>query len=451
MKNSRLINKHFPILLFVVLFASIILSWMAIYNGFPLTFNNDTGMYIENAFQRYVASDRPMYYGLFIYVTSLNFTLWFVVFTQSLIVAYLIYLLFKYFVPHFHISVYLIVIVFLGLFTTVSFEVSWLMPDVFTAVLVISLSLLFFYDNLSKFDHYLLLIFVFYAIAVHNSHIFIGATIWLCLLTFKIFHAKDFFYHMQFVSYKRFSMIFLLMLFSYVGVGVGHYFVSGNFQSSRGGPVFLFSNLIEMGITNEYLDEYCDSKNYSICSCKDSLPNNFLWDEKSPIKKLGWEKNMPEYTMIIKDMLSKPKYLLMFVYRGVIYTGKQYSNFDAIDISPPAERISKAVKHYFPHEYKGLKDSKQNKNLFSLGFLNFMQEVFFAIATFYYVVWHRSIDPKLRIILLTFLSALIINAIICSVLSGVYPRYQARLIWIYFLPLLLHCSNQFITKRILTN
>ena len=75
----------------------------ALYNGYPIVYS-DTSTYIESGFSLQPPADRPITYGLFIRVFSLNgFSLWTVALMQSLIISFLILLTLlrpKYLIRH---------------------------------------------------------------------------------------------------------------------------------------------------------------------------------------------------------------------------------------------------------------------------------------------------------------------------------------------------------------
>src|ERR1035438_4255445 len=71
------------------------LMFYAIYNGFPILYN-DTSTYLNSGFELITPADRPITYGIFIRLASLNgFSLWTVIFFQSFILSFLIFLLIK--------------------------------------------------------------------------------------------------------------------------------------------------------------------------------------------------------------------------------------------------------------------------------------------------------------------------------------------------------------------
>jgi len=314
------------------------------------------------------------------------------------------------------------------------------MPDVFAAILILSLSILLFGKPTTVIEISFILFVLFLSIAVHNSNFYIGMLVLFVLLFAKTAKfAKRYLLELKITTRKIFLLIFFL-LGSHLCVGVVHYFYGGKFVASRGGVVFLFSNLIEMGLVDIYLEEHCGEKEYAICSFRESLPNNFLWDEKSPIQNGGWGRHSPEYTAIIKDMLSKPTYLGRFIYKCSIYTIKQFLNFDITDVSPAGGRVTTAIQYHFPNEYNQLENSKENKNLLNLNILNFMQLMLFGIFSilyFYYLSFNK-LHNNYALLFVFILLALLINAAICSIFSGVFPRYQTRVVWLYFMPMILY-------------
>src|SRR5258706_9192109 len=61
------------------------LLWLALVNGYPVIFY-DSGLYLWTAVDRLTAPEaRPLVYGWFIYLTSLNLSPWLVVIAQAAI------------------------------------------------------------------------------------------------------------------------------------------------------------------------------------------------------------------------------------------------------------------------------------------------------------------------------------------------------------------------------
>src|SRR4030095_7418684 len=86
--RKKVISKIFSSIIFFIIL-TIILSGAAIFNQYPII-TGDSGSYILSGFTPYVPFDRPVIYGLFLVVSSLRSSLWFAVFAQALIVAYVL-------------------------------------------------------------------------------------------------------------------------------------------------------------------------------------------------------------------------------------------------------------------------------------------------------------------------------------------------------------------------
>jgi hypothetical protein len=98
MRLWSVITSWFPLLL-----GSLVLISAGIYNGFPLV-TSDSGTYINSAIQLTVPDDRPITYGLFILITGFKKSLWFVIFTQGLLLAWLLLSYIKLYVPGYGID-----------------------------------------------------------------------------------------------------------------------------------------------------------------------------------------------------------------------------------------------------------------------------------------------------------------------------------------------------------
>lgn len=146
----------------IILFGALCLIIDAFYNGYPIVYS-DTSTYLASGFKLEAPIDRPITYGLFIRLTSLNgFSLWLTVFFQALLLSYLLYLFFKHFVGEaFALKYSLPLILFLSLFTGISWTSSQLLTDIFTPIAVLSLILILF-GNIKK--RQLIFLFIVYCI-----------------------------------------------------------------------------------------------------------------------------------------------------------------------------------------------------------------------------------------------------------------------------------------------
>lgn len=430
---------------FSVIMASVLLLISAFYNGYPYIYNADTGLYIFSGLQGIVYPHRPVSYGLFIKIFSMQYSLWLVIYIQSLIIAVTLYYYFKYFIKSNNFLLwYLLFVLLISLFTGASFFVSWLMPDIFTALLLLLIGLLIFVKDLKTTDLIIIMLFLIISIPMHNSNFHISLIITLIIMSGYFFKLVKQQYKNLFISVKRLLLVLFMIFFSYIMLSFIHYFYGAGFKATQGGTVFFMGSLIEMGVVDKYLAENCSKKNFEICKYKDTIPNNFLWDEKSPIHKTGgWEGSKKEYSKIVRDIITTPKYLLPIIYKSVMLTLKQFFNYETGFSGIPMDFNKNAVALYYPHEYMAMHFSRQNKGTLNFHLLNIIQNIVVFICYFIYtiVLIYKKLNNKYRFFMLYIILFLFINAWICGTFSMVSFRYQSRLIWLLPLPLFLYMAE----------
>ena len=440
--------------IFLLLISSTaILCFMAIYNGYPYVFNNDTAVYISQAYQETAGVHRPILYGLFVRYTSLGKTLWLTVIVQAFFISYIIHCYFSYFSSKTHsISGYLSFITFITFCMSGSFYTGYLMPDVFTALALSSLGLLLFIEKLDIKDFAAISVLIVISLGMHNANIYIFLGVLIVIMAGFFFRSVRQIYSKAGIRLKRLLYLFVLAIIAYIFSSALHHYNRGEFKSSRVGLFYFMGNLVKMGIIDNYLDDNCATKHYSLCQYKDSIPNAFLWDPASPINKNGgWEANKDEYSTIIKDILTTPKYSMSLIYESGINTLKQFSNFDAGPfltgsgaLCIPTEFVKSTLGSYYPEEFSSFSGSRQSENRISFQFMNFIQELAFGIFIFLYimVLLYRKMSLRYRMLIVFILLCLVVNAWIFGTFSHASgDRYQSHVIWLLPLPLFLYLSE----------
>ncbi len=402
----------------------------AFYNGFPIVYS-DTATYLSSGFELETPVDRPITYGLFIRAASLNgLSLWAVIFFQSLLLSYLIFLFIKlisedrpFFLPG------IMIILFLSLFTGISWTSSQLIADIFTPIAFLSLAIILFFNIKLKTGIFLFLIY-FIAVSMHMSHILLFSSLLVIIyLAKKILFKKE--------DHKRvrlhIGILFALTLSSILTMGSA---------ISKSKDVFMMGAMIEQGITQQYLNEYCGTRNYKLCAYKDSLPNTlgaFVWHTDSPFYKTGgWSaENRKELNDIIFATLTEPKYIKLHIEASLKATGRQLTGFNIFDgnVAYPAgtplfERISK----YVPNDVKCYKDAKQNQGGFPIvGNANTLYDIILVISTLCILLVLFLKNKKLegyRSIAIVFLLAILLNAWDAATFSCVSSRFGCKMMWL---------------------
>ena len=204
---------------------------------------------------------------------------------------------------------------------------SFLLPDIFTPIMVLAALLLLIYPVKEKRPIGLWVVFGLSA-AMHSSHIPFG----IALLGLNL-----------------------------VAIGV----MSSTLSKSK--HVFQMGAYIEQGIIESFLKEECDDHDFGLCAYKDSLPDQawkFIWEESSPLYQLGgWKATKSEFNEIIRTTWTRPRYLILHLEASFKETFKQLLSFKSVftyGVSPNLDQLSARVEEYIPAYINGFLSSKQN-------------------------------------------------------------------------------------------
>ena len=411
--------------------SSLLLLIPAFYNHYPLV-NPDTATYLASGFKPETPFDRPITYGLLTRIFSLNgLSLWLVVFAQAFIVSWLIFKNISAILPGKSCVWFgLMVVLFLSLFSSLSWVVSQVQPDVFTSIAFLCVLLLVI-EHHSRLMTILLYLLFFVSVAVHLSHplLFAGSL-------------SIFFLGAKFLSKqagraglrKKLAILFILSVGSIAIMGAA---------LSKSAHVFMVGSLLEKGVLKKYLDDQCHISHYKLCAYKDALPtkaDDFWWDTASPLYKVGdWKGSKPEFNKIIRDILTTPRYLGMFLHAAGTQTVQQLCTFgigDGNQKFPPGSNLNQTIKLYFPAEISAFNRSTQNThpNIWeALIIPNYIFEITIClslVALVFFISQWKHLSQRTRIILLICISGILFNVADCSVFGIVNGRYGCKMIWL---------------------
>ena len=422
----------------IVLFlGSFIFMLFALYNGFPVV-SGDTEVYLRSAFELKAAAERPIFYGLFVRVFSLNFfSVWLAMLVQCAILSYVVLRLIKYLLPNIEIAHQIGLLLFVSLGTISSWYAGQLMPDIFTPILGIAVFLFLFTPNTKK-QSVLLFLIILLSTIVHFSN-YISLTIFIIIMGLGILFFRK--YRKQFLS-KTLSLICVVVI-SWTSLMSSNYLSGKGFVSSSASHVFLMGKLCESGVLKTYLDKACPVYNYKICPYKDNLPPvawGFVWDEvNSPVFKTGgWEANKDEYKKIIKDIASRPKYWLFIAYKSVEATMRQVilTNIDEGEERPwikfeKDHPLFIELGKRFPHEIGQFEVARQNYKILNLNFYDDVYILVLLLSTVIILFGLRGpLKRKTLPIYLFFVLFILINAFSTATFGNVLSRLNCRNIWL---------------------
>jgi hypothetical protein len=445
------------------LLAAFTLLIPAFYNGYPLVYS-DTGSYVASGMDLVIPEHRTIMYGLFIRFFSFNFSIWLVVFVQSLIVSYVLWHITRVINKTISKRLFLIGLALLSWFTGLGWYTSQIMPDIFTVTAIGTLLLLALKKDYKIYQKVIFSLLLVFSINAHFSNYLISILTVLGL--FVITRTK-------FIPNAKKELSFLLptiiVTLSILTGSLINYAVGSTFKINQGSHVFLMGKMLDSGVLKSFLDDECKNDNYVLCNCKDSLPvtsRELLWNTNSPLyQNGGWTGSEKPFNDILFDIFTSPKHLALFTYNTILSSVSQLfqndvgsglvSNWYKDPTSPPYAQIAK----HFPFELNQYKQSRQNGNLWDQGldftFINYINNMFLVISLglLFYIFTsktkRKSIDIHAQLIIVTFFLGIVVNAIVVGSLANVYDRLQSRISWmlIFCMLLLLLSKKDFLKKK----
>ena len=226
-----------------LMLSSLMLLLPALYNHYPLV-NPDTATYLASGFKPETPFDRPITYGLLIWLFTLNgLSLWLMVLAQAVIISLLIFRIVKNIGNGKQALLKgLLVILFLATCSSLPWVVSQVQPDVFTSIGFLCIVLLLIGKETKRTGIALYVLF-FVSVAVHLSHpVLFCVTLLMLLSAKKLFAAKT--------SYRLLNRKILILIF----LSLSSLAIMGA-ALSKSKHVFFVGSLLEKGVLKKYLDE----------------------------------------------------------------------------------------------------------------------------------------------------------------------------------------------------
>lgn len=427
---AKSINKKYWISIFV---STIGICIPAFINNFPFLYA-DTGTYIRAGFSPFVSSVRPATYGLFLKHASLHESFWLVIFIQALMTVWFINVFVKYFFPKTPPFVTTLIIVVLALFTSMGITTGMLMPDFTTPIFILATILILHLPQEKKRVLLFCSLGLWFALACHHSH----CVILLLMLFVLVFKAIVFKQREILLWKKRLLLILGLIFAAYLTIPTIHYFKSGEFFSNKSSNVFLLGRFNQMGLLEPFLNKQCPTQNYPICKYKEIIPDNFLWDKKSPVlKDGGWEKNNEAYGQIVFDFFTNFHYVKKFIVKSIETGTIQFFDFNTVRLDRiyPDEWPQITIQWYLPDIAPQIQLSKQSQGTWKNDNLDLIQKIIVLASALFliYIYFYQEkfeLRPEIRKLGFLILLGLLCNAFVCGGISMIAPRFQSRVVWL---------------------
>ncbi len=415
-----------------LLAATLLLSGAAIYNGYPLVWP-DTSSYIGLVNHSF----RSFFYNLFVSPALLSGSLWTVIFFQSLIVAHLLRLVLRTVFTTESPLIFLGLTALLSLLSSLPWVTGFLMPDIFTPVLILSVFLLIFcLPRLGPGERKYLFALTTVSATVHFSHFPLAAGLLLAASIFRLairIMKKGLTLYLSGPSLAVIMAGGLLLANSYFAYGV--------VALSPAWYAFPLARLLADGPAVQYLHDHCLDRKYALCDYIDDLSagssDDFLWPADSPFRKVGWfDGYRSQGQEIVMGTISQyPLWTLKTSLRNTVQQLFDCGTGGGLVSYLKGEYPTVGIRDSFPRDRHAYESSKQNLNRLGLDRINRLHMAFLALslliaaAAFLFFLDLRQWLPVY--LLITIVLAYLLNALITGAVSGPSSRYASRLIWLF--------------------
>jgi hypothetical protein len=435
-----------------VLVGALLLAWPAALNGYPLVFS-DTGGFLHQTLGPLMLWDKPWVYGPLLHAVHGRVTLWLPVLGQALLVSWMLWLAQRVLrgaaTPMAHVALCAAAAVL----TTAPFTVALLMPDVFAAPVVLALGMLgFARAELSRGEVTWLVLVGMLGIAAHLSHVPLALALALLpLLALRVRGAL------------LAGLPLLLGVALVVGTNaVGH----GRAALSPHGATFLLARLQADGPAARVIQARCPDAGWYLCAFADRLPmdaNDFLWDAASPVNRapdgtprfLGGALISAEAGQIVGATLHAEP---IAVLRAVLHNTLMQLLTAGIGDTLGPENLAAALRPRIAEGFPARELAAYDESLQARGVLRdavaplvplhplVLLATLPLLAFGAWRAWRAGETVRLGL-LAAVIAGVVGNAAATGGLSGVFPRYQARIAWLLpFMALLLLMPRRAATR-----
>ncbi len=413
-----------------ILAGAAFVAWPLAINGYPILFS-DTGALLDMGFLPSMGWDKPFVYGPLAAVVSLHVSLVFVAAAQATLLSYMLWATQSAFAPPRpwpHLALCLV----LAVLSSAPWFAVTLLPDAFTPIVV--LGLLTTLGRLPRSQILPVTLITAVAIAAHLSHLVLAAGLVAALALCRLR-----------MPWRPIVSLSAALLFLLASNAIGR----GRPAISPYGSVFALARLVADGPARAYLARICPDPAIALCAWRDQLTDDsdqFLWDPASPF----WSDPLPlpEFAaqasrIVAGTIRTEPLPVLRAAYRNA---ARQLVRADIGDTLVPdylADTVRPRILRFLPPadlaRYDAARQVTGALAPFAERFLPIHRTtILLSLVGCALLLLAGLGRPNRRSDLAALvLLALAANAFATGALSTVHDRYEARLVWLLLLPVLL--------------
>lgn len=431
-------EKLKPLLFTEIFIATIVLMLPAIINGSPF-YDFDSGDYIDSGIRLSASLTRPMFYSLFILVTSLGLSLWLTAFCQSFLLAWSL----KQLLTSLELNrpkCLLILTISLTFLSPIGRLSTQIMSDVFTTILLVLGSAWLIGGPKWIKQNKFLLPFIAFCISTHLGHFFL-VLVFIPFMAYR--HGKAGILE----NWKTILRLGLYLCFIILGsLAINHGKVK-RLTLSPAAEAFQISKLAHTGALQQYLKESCQQSSNFYCAYKDSIPNDFntfLWSDKSPMVKAGGIRDGWEINKSTISEVRASESAMEIHAQGVRkdFIEQCLSNSWLVGWFVESENTGKVLQRHFPMHFSWAKNARFDKLQLHYALdLIFRGALIVSLLYMMFALIKPSFAPE-RLWILALLALVFINHLSVAFLSIPDNRLAARVTVVLVIPILVRITRR---------
>jgi hypothetical protein len=425
-----------------VLVAALLMSWPAVYNGYPLLYPDSMSYLRQGApvaralflhrFAGYYGG-RSLIYSVGMLPFHWNVTPWPVVLFNALLTAYVLWLVVRSFQPERTSTAYFALVALLSVFTGLGWFVGWIMPDIFGPVLYLAIYLLVFApETLSRAERRAVVLIAWWSLTSHITHLMLAAG--LCVLFVALLAVRR---QLTRRTLRPVGTVALIVFFGAAAQMALHTYLYGEPSLNGQRPPFVMARMIADGPGRWYLRKHCPALHVEICHHSRDLPDNvddFLWSARGIWQSASLaqqEQIRKEETRIVLGTLRAYPREELVVSAGHFW--RQLRAFGLYDYDPNPWILA-MVDTVLPGARPRYLETRQARETLHEDFFTSVQTgtvVLSLVVIACWAVFLRQYWSPRVIGLATIIGfVVVVNAAVTGVLANVEDRYQARVIWL---------------------
>ena len=216
-----------------------------------------------------------------------------------------------------------------------------------------------------------------------------------------------------------------------------NFVVAGRLTWTPGGYGIVFGRMLQDGIIDRYLEDHCPQMSLRLCPFRHQLPhdaNAFLWG-KSVFDELGRFDGLSEEmrTIVLGSLWEHPALQVTTALRA---TARQLVSIGTGEgVVTRLWHTYGIIERYTPSMAPDMRRARQQHGELHFRMLNLVHVPIGLLAMVILPVLivigdRRAAFARFGLLAATVMLALVLNSVVCGVLSNPHDRYGARLIWV---------------------